>query len=106
MPARLKRDKRRGSKISDEAVEIFNRARSMASIDRERWEEGGGRRRDYLDTWKALHLALGLRLFEASPLDVNESDSAPFGGQCWTASVPKALALRAELIRLGGGHQN
>lgn len=100
MPAKRRRSKERKFQISDEAVVLFARARELAPF--EQWEEEGGRRREYLETWKALHLALGLRLFEASPLDVTEDDSVRCGGQCWMESVPKALALRVELVAAAG----
>jgi hypothetical protein len=87
--------KARKFQISDEAVELFAHARSIA--DQDQWEEEGGRRREYLETWKALHFALHLALYEASPLDVSEGQKHS-GGQCWMESVPKVLAIRAELI--------
>ncbi|OSJ33187.1 hypothetical protein BSZ19_16210 [Bradyrhizobium japonicum] len=99
MPVKRRRSKERKFQI-DEAVVLFARARELAPF--EQWEEDGGRRREYLETWKALHLALGLKLFEASPLDVREGDSVRYGGQCWMESVPKALAVRAELIAVAG----
>ncbi|MET3991614.1 hypothetical protein ABID65_003254 [Bradyrhizobium sp. S3.9.2] len=99
MPAKRRRSKERKFQISDEAVVLFARARELAPF--EQWEEEGGRRREYLETWKALHLALGLKLFEASPLDVREGGTY-LAGHCWLESVPKALAVRAELIAVAG----
>lgn len=99
MPVKRRKSKERKFQISDEAVELFTHAISIKHF--EEWEEEGGRRREYLETWKALHIALGLKLFEASPLDV-EDGRTYFGGQCWLESVPKVLALRAELIAAAG----
>lgn len=95
MPVKRRKSKERKFQISDDAVELFAHARSITQYDQ--WEDEGGRRREYLETWKALHFALHLALYEASPLDVSEGGSYS-GGQCWLESLPKVLAIRAELI--------
>ncbi|WP_234683974.1 hypothetical protein [Bradyrhizobium monzae] len=99
MPIKRRKDKQRKFQISDEAVELFSHASALQlSPGYDVWEDAGGCRREYLDTWKALHKALHLALCEASPLDVREDDTRRVGGQCWLESVPKVLAIRAELI--------
>jgi len=47
---------------------------------------------------RALHRALGLTPWEASPLDANEGP-APYGGELWRASWPQAQALRRALLK-------
>lgn len=99
MPIKRKKNKQRKFQISDEAVGLFTRGRALQlSPGYDEWEDAGGCRREYLETWKALHFALHLALYEASPLDVREDDTRRVGGQCWLESVPKVLALRAELL--------
>lgn len=46
--------------------------------------------------WMGLHRALGLRPWQASPLDVPMGNPYPDGSP-WAASWPLAAALRAEL---------
>ena len=51
----------------------------------------------------ALHRALGLKPWEASPVDPNiEHLEAPMGGQAWRESWPRAQALRKELEKACG----
>ena len=48
--------------------------------------------------WGALHRALDLKPWEASPLDVRPGDEAEaVGGSEYQRSFPQALRLRAEL---------
>ncbi len=52
--------------------------------------------------WIALHRALDLRPWEASPLDADTPEppawDALHGSTAWTASWPAARDLRAELV--------
>ncbi len=48
--------------------------------------------------WLLLHRALGLKPWEASPLDVERPEDAELRvGSAWARTVPDALQLRAEL---------
>jgi hypothetical protein len=97
MPVKRNKEKQRKFQISDEAVELFIKARELDPRS-DVWEEDGGRRREYLTTYVALHNALGLKIWQAGPLDVNEYDSVCAGGQPWIESVPRARELRLELM--------
>jgi hypothetical protein len=51
----------------------------------------------HLDARRDLKRALGVKLWEISPLDVEPGDELRRTGSGWVASIPKALALKAEL---------
>ena len=77
MPASRRRAKVRRARITPEAVAAF-------------------RARD----WIQLHRALGLKPWEASPLDVrpgDEAEAAGPGAGVYERSFPQALQLKAEL---------
>jgi hypothetical protein len=77
MPIKARRAKARQLRITPEAVQGF---------------EAG----DVL----ALHRALGLRPWQASPLDVDGPEPPAWAGRtAWAASWPPAAELRAELER-------
>ena len=49
--------------------------------------------------WRLLHTHLGLKPWEASPLDIeSEADADCHGNGAWKLSVPKALQLRIQLF--------
>lgn len=99
MPVKRRKSKERKFQISDEAVELFGHARALQlRPGYDEWEEAGGCRREYLDTWKALHLALQRAPYEASPLDVDEDDQLPGVGDCYAASIARAQELRRQLL--------
>jgi hypothetical protein len=47
--------------------------------------------------WPLLHRHLGLKPWEASPLDVRPTDAERTGAGVYEQSIPTALQLRAEL---------
>lgn len=69
MPVKQRRPKVRAQRITPEAVEAF---RKGMEIFREgsgnEWEDKGGRRQELLDADSALCRALGLKLWQQSPL--------------------------------------
>lgn len=98
MPVKRRKVKGRKFQLGDEAVELFERARALQlRPGYEEWEDAGGCRREYLDAWKALHMALQLPLYAASPLDVEEDTPLHSRGECYLASIPHAIELRRQL---------
>ena len=83
MPAKRTRSKARAHRVTPEAVRAYQA-------------------RD----WGALHRALGLKPWEASPLDINASENAQRRPKSpWAQSVPQAVELRSELETSSGGEQ-
>ena len=102
MPIKRRVSKTREHQITDEAVEAFVRAEAIWDAGGyEKWEEEGGRRREYLDASSALGRSVGLRPWETSPLDVPENGppperwKSPNGISDWQ----QAQNLRRELIK-------
>jgi hypothetical protein len=62
----------RATRITPETVQLFARAVAIEDMPgaTERWENEGGRRREYLDLSGALAQQLGLKPWHPSPLDV------------------------------------
>jgi hypothetical protein len=65
---RIKRAVR--SRVTDEAVALFRLCEDIADAGGdEKFEDEGGRRREYLDAHSALHSALGLMPWETNPVN-------------------------------------
>lgn len=108
MPTRRSQVRRNGHRITHKAVALFVAARMhrdlyLACI-------GGGHCqrpepgrhcdvcRGHVDARRELHRALGLKPWEACPLDVSLDQSAwPRDGSAWAASLDQAKELRATL---------
>jgi len=88
--------------ITPAAIGAFRRALTIeVEGDADRWEEKGGRRLEYLDTWLALHRALGLAPWKASPLDVSEGERPDYIDE---ADWQNALSLARQLLSYGKLH--
>jgi hypothetical protein len=60
--------------------------------------------REHLKASRQLHRALGLKPWEACPVDVSPDQSpGPRDGTAWAASLDQAKELRAELDAAAGG---
>ncbi len=75
MPVKFRKCKVRTPPITDEAVALFRLCNEIAAAGQdENFENEGGRRREYLDAYRALSRAVGINFWEVSPLDaVQES---------------------------------
>ena len=87
--------------IAPEAVDLFRRAHAIEQAGLEaRWEDRGGRRREYLGLSEKLRGLLELRLWETGPLSVDEDDEPP----SWITDPEKiadwrrAVKLHRELL--------
>ena len=94
---RIKRAVR--SRVTDEAVALFRLCEDIADAGQdEKFEDEGGRRREYLDADSALARLLGLKPWETSPVDAVREEPPDWmrnDSQCevWR----KAWAIRCEL---------
>jgi hypothetical protein len=73
----LTRQPRRAPLISREMVDLFRRARAIQArgLD-EKWEDQGGRRREFLTVTTDLHRALGRRPWDPCIIDDEPDDEA------------------------------
>jgi hypothetical protein len=70
MPVKLRKPKTRTAQITDGAVALFRLCEEIIAAGRdEKFEDEGGRRREYLDARRALDGAVGIKLWETSPVD-------------------------------------
>jgi hypothetical protein len=109
MPVKRRKSKERRFQIGDDVVDLFIKAREFQARNGGAKNEDGWHRRfweqpfydEYRTVWLALHRALHLAPYHASPLDV-ESDDV-YGtcgkGSCYAQSIPNSMELRDELIK-------
>jgi hypothetical protein len=98
MPVKLRRPKTRTTRVTDEAIEAFRLCEEIvAAGDDELFEDEGGRRHEYLEAHRALVCALGLKPWEASPVDVDE-EPCSWSGNLYADSWSRAQELRRELL--------
>src|SRR5262245_41409584 len=91
---------KRAESITPEMLAIFNRALEIQSSEKDmRWEDEGGRRREYYNTCTVLHRLLGRMVWmyqvvdvdpDNKPFDLPEADLAD-----WHGAVKARLALEA-----------
>ena len=89
MPIKKRVSKMREHRITDEAVELWNRGNAIIeSGDDAVFEEDGGRRNEYLEVLHGLSRALGLKLWHDDPFDV-PSEGEP---EEWMMQFPDRVA--------------
>jgi hypothetical protein len=101
MPVKLRKAKLRTVQITDEAVALFRLCDEIIAAGQEdKFEDQGGRRREYLDANRALGNAVGIKFREVSPFDaVREAppdymEHNPLQTGYWR----KAHAMRREML--------
>lgn len=105
MPVKRRIAKQRTHQITPEAIAAWRLANEIidAGLD-DVWEDQGGRRDEYIDARNRLDRALGLRPWEATPLDVAD-DGPPPAWMKSPASVAdwyQAQEPRRQLIKAAG----
>jgi hypothetical protein len=81
--------------VTAEMAALFRRGRDLVAAGGDRrWEEDGGRRREFLELSSLLHYQLGRRTWEEDVFDVAD-DAGPDAA----ADVRTAVAARRALLR-------
>jgi hypothetical protein len=84
----------RGGRITPEAVSLFKLACEIRDADLdEKWEDKGGRRREYHDASMRLHTLLGLPIWHEEVMTVRAFDECPKG------TKPDEWLTARELLR-------